>query len=340
MLQGGKIMEPGINLILGTMTFGEQVFGTDVRDMLQYFMSLGHTEIDTAYVYNHGESERLIGAEMGQPGAGSLKIATKVNPRITGRLDKEAVLTQFTESLIRMNTDHADTLYLHFPDPATPMESALEACAGLYGQGKFRRLGLSNFPAWMVSQACHICESHGWMRPSVYEGLYNALSRNAERELDSALTHYGMSFYAYNPLAGGILTDKYSGGKGMIQKGRFTYRPNYQQRYWKESYFEAAGRIRNACGPYDIGVAEAAYRWLAYHSMLKPERGDGIIIGASRPAHLKQNMAFLGKGKLPEDVAQAVEEAWEISRADAPEYFTLYTAPGRQEGGRPTRRKR
>ena len=74
--------------------------------------------------------------------------------------------------------------------------------------------------------------------------------------------------------------------------------------------------------------------------MLKPERGDGIIIGASRPAHLKQNMAFLGKGKLPEDVAQAVEEAWEISRADAPEYFTLYTAPGRQEGGRPARRKR
>lgn len=95
-------MKPGINLILGTMTFGEQVFGTDVRDMIQYFMSFGYTEIDTAYVYNNGESERLLGAGIEKLNAKSVKIATKVNPRITGRLDKDAVLTQFAESLQRM----------------------------------------------------------------------------------------------------------------------------------------------------------------------------------------------------------------------------------------------
>ena len=107
------IMKPGINLILGTMTFGEQVFGTDVRDMIQYFMSFGYTEIDTAYVYNNGESERLLGAGIEKLNAKSVKIATKVNPRITGRLDKDAVLTQFAESLQRMKVNYADTLYLH-----------------------------------------------------------------------------------------------------------------------------------------------------------------------------------------------------------------------------------
>ena len=195
-------MKPGINLILGTMTFGEQVFGTDVRDMIQYFMSFGYTEIDTAYVYNNGESERLLGAGIEKLNAKSVKIATKVNPRITGRLDKDAVLTQFAESLQRMKVNYADTLYLHFPDPATPMESALEGCARLYDQHKFKRLGLSNFPAWMVSEACHICEVHGWMRPSVYEGLYNALSRNAERELEDVYKRQG--FTSHPILGSGI----------------------------------------------------------------------------------------------------------------------------------------
>ena len=73
-------------------------------------------------------------------------------------------------------------------------------------------------------------------------------------------------------------------------------------------------------------MAEAAYRWIAYHSMLKKGRGDGIIIGASRIEHLKKNIAFLDRGKLPDDVVKAMKNAWEISRTDAPEYFRLYEA--------------
>ena len=319
-------MKPGINLILGTMTFGEQVFGTDVRDMIQYFMSFGYTEIDTAYVYNNGKVSGCLGRNR-ETNAKSVKPHTEFNPRITGRLDKDAVLTQFAESLQRMKVNYADTLYLHFPDPATPMESALEGCARLYDQHKFKRLGLSNFPAWMVSEACHICEVHGWMRPSVYEGLYNALSRNAERELDSALSYYGMRFYAYNPLAGGILTDKYYDRNGGIQEGRFTYRPNYQQRYWKDSYFEAVDHIRKACAPYDMDVAEAAYRWIAYHSMLKKGRGDGIIIGASRIEHLKRRILHFWTGEnCPDDVVKAMKKCMEIKQDRCPEYFRLYEA--------------
>lgn len=313
-----------VKLVLGTMTFGDQVFGNDVTDMVNCFLGAGYRELDTAYVYNGGESERLTGEALKNVSSDAYSIATKVNPRITGRLDGDAVFAQFNESLERLQVPRVDTLYLHFPDPNTPVESALEACAKLYDEGKFSELGLSNFPAWLVAEVYHICLSHGWMLPKVFEGLYNPLSRHAERELITALKHYKMRFYAYNPLAGGMLTNKYSNKDGEIKDGRFTHRLNYQQRYWKESYFDAVRLIKDACEIEGIDIVEASYRWMAHHSMLSGDREDGIIIGASRLSQLEQNIETVEKGPLPESILSAYEEAWHISKTDAPEYFKYY----------------
>lgn len=313
-----------IKLILGTMTFGEQIFGQDVSDMINCFLSYGYQELDTAYVYNEGECERLIGNSIRNIERNAYKISTKVNPRISGYLDKNAVLSQVNESLKRLNIQKVDTLYLHFPDPRTSVKSALEGCAQLYEEGKFTELGISNFPAWLVSEVYYICKFNGWVLPTVYEGLYNPLSRHAERELDAALNNYNIRFYAYNPLAGGMLTDKYSGEDRVIKEGRFTNRPNYKQRYWKDSYFNAVQIVRDACEEYDINIVEASYRWLFYHSMLKRERGDGIIIGASRLEQLEQNIATIRNGELPDKIVKAFEDAWQTSRIDAPEYFKYY----------------
>ncbi len=321
-----------MKLILGTMTIGEQVFGPDVRTMIETFLDAGYRELDSAYVYNEGACERLLGDALTELPDRGISLATKVNPRITGRLDRQAVLSQFNESLACLRTDHVDLLYLHFPDSETPLEESLEACWELHAQGRFTELGLSNFPAWMVAEVCHICRREGWMLPRVYQGLYNPLSRHAERELAGALDYYGMRFYAYNPLAGGILTGKYEKGKEEMKEGRFTNRPNYQNRYWKESYFRASEIIRQAALEYNIGIVEATYRWLGYHSMLNQGQGDGIIIGASRTEQLIQNMNALNEGELPDKVLQAFEEAWELCRPDAPEYFRFYKAP-KKDGG-------
>lgn len=318
-------MREAVRLILGTMTFGEQVFGEDVKKFLQCFFDKGGRELDTAYVYNEGECERLLGEALKDIDRSRYSIATKANPRITGRLDKAAVIDQCTESLQRLHIDCADILYLHFPDPATPVESALEGCAVLHEAGKFRELGLSNFPAWLVAEAQHICQTHGWVRPTVYQGVYNPLSRHAERELDRALDYYGMRFYAYNPLAGGLLTDKYSCEDRTLKEGRFVNRPNYQKRYWKDSYFDAIAGIKAACGAEGISVVEASYRWLAFHSMLKPQRGDGILIGASKLPHLAGNMGMPDGGPLPPALVETIDAAWALCKADAPEYFTYYT---------------
>ena len=125
-------------------------------------------------------------------------------------------------------------------------------------------------------------------------------------------------------MAGGILSNKYNSFDEAPVEGRFTYRPNYQARYWKKSYFEAAVLIKEAGKKYDITIIEATYRWLAYHSMLKADRGDGLIIGASRLSQLEQNIKAFNKGELPSDLLEVFEKAWQISRLDAPEYFKFY----------------
>lgn len=316
-----------MKLVLGTMTFGESVFNPEVGEFINTFLDAGYDELDTAYVYNEGSCESLIG-EMLPILDRPYKIATKVNPRITGRLDGEAAYMQVNESLKRMGLDGVDTVYLHFPDPATPVESVLKAVDDLHNQGKFKELGLSNFPAWMAADVWHVCDRHGWLKPTVFEGIYNPLTRKAEVELNACLNNFGMRFYAYNPLAGGLLTGRYGNFENAPTDGRFTHRPNYQGRYWKKSYFDAVDMIKTVAGKRGMTTIEATYRWLAYHSMLDEERGDAIIVGASRLDHLKQNMEAAKAGPLPEDVVEAFEKAWEISKSDSPEYFTLYRGKG------------
>lgn len=312
-----------VGLILGTMTFGESVFGSDVKEFINTYLDAGYSDLDTAYVYNEGNCERLLGEalkEIDRP----YSIATKVNPRISGKLDGAAAYKQVNESLERLGLDSVDIVYLHFPDPATPVISVLEACADLHEQGKFRELGLSNFPAWMAADAWHICDRHGWVKPTVYQGIYNPLTRKAETELNACLNNYGMRFYAFNPMAGGLLTGRYGRFEDAPADGRFTHRPNYQGRYWKRSYFDAVEVIKTAAGKHGITSIEATYRWLAYHSMLDGERGDGILIGASKISHLKQNMEAVKAGPLPEDLLAAFEEAWSLCKNESPEYFTLF----------------
>ena len=309
------------------MTFGESVFSPDVGEFVNSFLDAGYDELDTAYVYNEGNCERLLGEVL--PGLDRpFKIATKVNPRISGKLDADAAYKQVGESLVRMKLKSVDTVYLHFPDPATPVESVLGAMADLHDQGKYKELGLSNFPAWMVADVWHICDKHGWIKPTVFEGVYNPLTRRAETELNACLDAFGMRFYAYNPMCGGLLTGRYGAFTDAPTDGRFTHRPNYQGRYWKKSFFDAVNVIKLAAEKQGISSIEATYRWLAYHSMLNGDRGDAVLIGASKLSHLQQNMEAVKAGSLPESIIDAFEKAWTITKGDSPEYFTLYKGKG------------
>ena len=306
------------------MTFGESVFDDVALEMIRSFLDAGYRELDAAYVYNNGECERIIGRALTQLTGQNPVVSTKVNPRISGKLDYDAAFKQLNESLERLQIPCVQTFFLHFPDPKTPVRSVLEACAELHRQGKFRELGLSNFPAWLVADVYWLCKSEGWVLPTVYEGIYNPLTRAAEAELDAALDYFGLRFYAYNPMAGGLLTGRYASVDAAPTDGRFTHRPNYQQRYWKSSFFQAVSMLKETCQRLEISLVEATYRWLAYHSMLKSERGDAIIIGASKLDHLRQNISAANAGPLPAELLDVFDQAWTLCKSDSPEYFRFY----------------
>ena len=185
-----------------------------------------------------------------------------------------------------------------------------------------KELGLSNYPAWQVVDIWNKCEHYGCPRPTVYQGMYNALCRNVEPELFPAIRSLGMRFYAFNPLAGGMLTGKHHKFEDTPEaNGRFGRLQSYRNRYWKQSYFDAVEQIRLVCEQEQIPMAEAGYRWLVNHSCMDAAKGDGILLGASRTEQMQQNMEAARKGALPEDILTAMDEAWEMAKPDSPAYF-------------------
>ena len=121
-----------------------------------------------------------------------------------------------------------DLMYFHFPDGQTPIEGALETYAELHDRGVVGELGLSNYPSWQVIDIAYKCDKIGCPRPTVYQGMYNALCRNVEPELFPAIRSLGIRFYAFNPLAGGMLTGKHKDFESSPQPGRFARLESYR----------------------------------------------------------------------------------------------------------------
>jgi aflatoxin B1 aldehyde reductase len=308
-------------VILGTMTFGQQVAENVAADMLELYLGRGGRDIDTAHIYSQGRSEQILGRLLSGRPRESFEIATKAHPSVKGNLGAGAVREQLELSLERLQLDAVDLFYLHQPDLDTPVEETLGACAELHRRGLFRELGLSNYASWQVADMVHICRREGWPVPAVYQGMYNAITREVERELFPCLRAMKMRFYAYNPLAAGVLTGRYSWKAESPGEGRFREYGFYVDRYWKRSYIESAEGVGVACEAAGVNMAAAALVWLCRHSRVEGAAGDGVIVGASRMEHAAANLEACAAGPLPESVVGAFDAAWEQARPDCPKYL-------------------
>lgn len=313
--------------LLGTMAFGGRADAEQSLEMVKAFLGRGHNKVDTAFMYADGKSETVIGG-MNLPK--TVSIATKANPWDGKTLKPESVRSQLEISLQKLKTDSVDLFYLHAPDHQNPIEDTLRACSELHKEGKFKELGLSNYASWEVAEIVCICRHNNWIVPSVYQGMYNATTRQVETELLPCLRYYGMKFYAYNPLAGGLLTGKYhyEDKDGSQPAGRFfgnSWAKAYQDRYWKVSHFHAIDLVIKALdaayGPDKPTMTSAAMRWMYHHSQLKGDLGDGVIIGMSSMEQLQQNLSAAEEGPLDEKVVAAFNEAWNLVAHECPNYF-------------------
>jgi aflatoxin B1 aldehyde reductase len=208
-----------------------------------------------------------------------------------------------------------------------PFAETLEAVDKLHKQGKFVRLGLSNFTAFEVAEVVLTCKQNGWILPTVYQGMYNAITRNIESELFVACRRYGLDIVVYNPIAGGLFSGKIKSQDLVPESGRFSLSngaqgENYRKRYFRNSTFEALKLMEEVGAKHNLSMIEMALRWVVHHSKLNITNGnDGILIGVSSVEQLEQNLDNLEKGPLPEEVVGALNQAWNITKPDAPVYW-------------------
>ena len=239
-----------------------------------------------------------------------------------------------------------DIFYLHAADRSVPFEETLEAVNEMHKEGKFVQLGLSNFTAFEVAEVVIMCKERGWVRPTIYQGMYNCISkyyrksvkvtekadscaaRSLEQELIPACHRYGIDVVIYNPLAGGLFSGKIKSAE-IPQEGRYSDASRignlYRKRYFKDATFDALRLIEPVAQKHNLTMLEIALRWCTHHSALKVQNGgrDGVIIGVSSFGQLESNLKDLEKGPLPDDVLKVLDEAWLITKPTTQNYWHL-----------------
>nr|XP_020020978.1 aflatoxin B1 aldehyde reductase member 3-like [Castor canadensis] len=327
--------------VLGAMMMGGRMDATSSAAAVRAFLDRGHTEIDTAFAYTDGQSETLLGGMglgLGRSGC-KVKIATKANTLDGKSLKADSLRFQLETSLKRLQCPKVDIFYLHMPDFNTPVEETLQACNQLHKEGKFVELGLSNYAAWQVAEICTLAKKNGWIMPTVYQGMYNGISRKVETELFPCLRHFGLRFYAFNPLAGGLLTGKHKYEDKDTQQpvGIFfghRFAEFLRNRYWKEDHFKAVALVDKALqvayGTNTPSLTSAALRWMYHHSQLQASHGDAVILGMSSLKQLEQNLVAVEEGPLEPAVVEAFDQAWNLVVHESDNYFrspdTIYTS--------------
>ncbi|MDT0611054.1 aldo/keto reductase [Streptomyces lancefieldiae] len=288
-------------LALGAATFGtEWGWGAgrdEARKLFDLYVERGGNFIDTANTYTHGSSERLLG-EFTRDNRESLVLATKYttlrrpgDPN-SGGSHRKSLFASVESSLRQLNTDYIDLLYLHVWDFTTPVEEILRGMDDLVRQGKILYVAISNAPAWQVSRMQTIADLRGWSPLVALEIEYNLIERTGERDLIPMAREMGLGVIPYSPLAGGVLTGKYSrddltatsGASGDGTRKSF----NFALGTLTERNLAIADVVKEVATELGRTPAQVGLAW----ALQNPDV-TAPIIGARTPAQLEDNLGAL-----------------------------------------------
>ena len=309
-------------LCLGTMTFGGRgmwtAIGTlpqdQVNSLVKQSVDGGINFIDTANIYSEGLSEQMTGQAIRDLGLkrDDLVIATKVRgqmgegPNEVG-LSKKHILQQADESLARLGMDYIDLYQIHGFDRLTPLEETLEALDMLVKSGKVRYIGCSNLAAWQLMKALGISAQQHLSKFVSLQAYYTIAGRDLERELVPLLLDQKVGLMVWSPLAGGLLSGKYS-RDAETKEGRrvnFDFPPVN-----KEKAFDIVDVMRKIAEAKNVSVAQIALSWLLHQPAV-----SSVIIGANKPEQLADNLDSVNV-QLNSDELKQLDE---VSKLD-PEY--------------------
>src|SRR5882672_11668275 len=284
-------------LCLGAMTFGEDLgWGSSVEEsqrIIDRFVALGGSFIDTANFYTRGHSEKIIGDDIGRHAArrDRLVIATKFSGNLYpgdpngGGSGRKAIVAACEQSLRRLQTDYIDLYWLHNWDVHTPIEETMAALEDLVRSGKVRYLGVSDTPAWKIVEANLIARFRGW---SSFIGLqieYSLLQRTVEQELVPMAGEFGLGITPWSPLAGGALSGKYTRSNAGENKSD---RAALVEGFLNEKTYAVVDELEIIAKEHETSVASVALAWLHAQAGV-----TSIIVGARRLSQFEDNVRAL-----------------------------------------------
>jgi aryl-alcohol dehydrogenase-like predicted oxidoreductase len=257
----GALVSP---LCLGVMNFGKATPEDEAMRIIDAALDRGINFIDTADVYNAGDSERVLGKALKRNGKRhAVVLATKVfnatgpGPNDRG-LSRYHIMQAIEDSLNRLQTDHIDLYQLHRPVFDIPHDEILRALDDLVRQGKVRYIGTSNFPAWKIMEGLATSEKYHLARYVTEQPPYNLLDRRIENEILPMARQEGVGILPWSPVAAGILAGRYPLDKPIPQDSRAAGAPQVAARVTRRGQ-EIAEELKKKGREMDMTAGQLAY---------------------------------------------------------------------------------
>ena len=285
------------------ITHGSQVEQASAIACVKAALAQGITTFDTADVYAQTKAETVLGKALKGVRRESYELFTKVYwPTGPGKndrgLSRKHIMESCHASLKRLGTDRIDLYQAHRFDYETPLEETLSAFDDLIRQGKVHYIGTSEWKASQIEAALKIQDAHGYNRFISNQPQYSMLWRVIEQEVVPMSMREGIGQIVWSPVAQGVLTGKYKAGKKVPVGSRATDKKSGAEmisRWMRDDVLNAVADLKPIADEAGLSLAQLAVAWV-----LQNKNVSSAIIGATKPAQIKENVKASGVKLAPE----------------------------------------
>ncbi|KAK9895708.1 Aldo/keto reductase [Cystobasidium minutum MCA 4210] len=304
-----RVLSPTCGLRVSPLSLGAMSIGDAWKDfmgsmdkkasfeLLDAFYDAGGNFIDTANNYQNQQSEEWIGEWLTERNnRDELVIATKYTTMYDyGAKDRsnkwgnsyKSMFVSLEASLKKLKTHYVDILYLHWWDWTTSIEEVMQGLNNLVKSGKVLYLGVSDTPAWIVSSANRYARDHGLAQFVIYQGRWNVIQRDFERDILDLARHEGMALAPWNVLGGGKFQTKEQIEERKKQgEGLRSIMGSGEQSEQEEKISAALEKVRSEVGGKSITAVALAY-------VLQKQPYVFPIVGGRKVSHLMDNINAL-----------------------------------------------
>ncbi|MDX2064847.1 MAG: aldo/keto reductase family protein [Fimbriimonadaceae bacterium] len=301
---GIKVSEVSLG---GWLTHGRSISTEATRNIVHRAFDLGINFFDTADVYHQGEAELALATAIADLRRQDLVIATKCFFPFTGGvndrgLSRKHISESVHASLKRLNVDYIDLMQFHRFDADTPLDETVRAIDDLARAGKVLYWGVSEWNAAQITDLVHTARSLNALPPASNQPLYNMLHRSIEGGVIPTSEQFGLGQVVFSPLAQGVLTGKYLPGQPAPEGTRASDSNSNQFMggVMTEEILTRVQQLKKYVEGEGFALPSFALAWC-----LRQRNVSSVIIGASRPEQVDQNVIASGLAVAPEQFAHA-----------------------------------